>query len=90
MLLGDDDPLEFIDSVEQSAEERLETAKQRINEIADSIRDSCKSLFIPESGKGSKDPASQPRSPELQRQQLEQLCKVCSSCKGNAVCGVKG
>ena len=75
MLLEDEDPLDFLDSVEQTSEERLETAKQRINDIADNISASSSKLFNTEA---SQQPSSSTSTadPDTQRQQLEQLSKV--------------
>lgn len=75
VLLEDEDPLDFLDTVEQSSEERLETAKQRINDIAEEIKASSSHLFTP--GPSSNTSTnSLPADPDRQREQLEQLSKV--------------
>lgn len=76
VLLEDEDPLDFLDTVEQTSEERLDTAKQRINDIADKIKASSSEIFIPATT-SSTDKAH--ADPDTQRQQLEELSKVTSS-----------
>ena len=75
VLLEDEDPLDFLDSVEQSSEERLEAAKERINEIANKIKASSGQLFTSES---SSEPSTKAiaADSDIQRQQLEELSKV--------------
>ena len=74
VLQEDDDPvLGFLESADQSSEERLETAKQHINDVADRVASSPGSVFASEPGT---DPVAASSSPETQKQQLEQLSKV--------------
>ena len=75
MLLDDEDPLDFLDTVEQSSEERLEAAKKHINDIASKIKASSSQLFTPESSSETST-STTPADSDAQRQQLETLSKV--------------
>lgn len=76
VLLEDDDPLDFLDSADQTFEERLESAKQRIGDVANAVLATSRSLFLPDSKSGESKSPEENRSPEIQKQQLEAMAKV--------------